>query len=511
MKRGLRSAWLCIQSAAIIAFLGLQFQLHSEGVSDSFATSLKSSIAVLPKETKGAVPNSRVEDLPLIESAFSLPSVGGRQQNYQGSEIAAAAVSAPTSSANYSLKIFFYDNLPADVGKDVEEAMYRIYTGFNSTMLPVCLNYMSELALIQLFRSYPGRTWNASEADLFFVPYGHGSHCAITPEWQTGCPHIAQESLDGLFSSLHFFRQHPYRHIFLTAQGSFLIHRRILNVPLKLTSGPHLNATPPGEIVMFQFNDAPRFQPSQFADKGDDWWTRPRRYAFSATIGEQNARMKRRRGGRRFRGYFREDMSRHHSENKTIGGLPFKISEIGGNLSLGVLNVALDDYANSVFCPILPGDIAWQRRFFDAILSGCLPLVLSWETPDKPGGKSWFLKSSRDNRPRTYSIQQSYPFAKGLFNDEIEIDYESFVVECPGRPYFERDVTCLRHTMEDLLLRRPDEIRKRQLAMKKIALSFTFGLGKDAHRYHDGFARIVKALRFYVDHLPQNQTLENWP
>jgi hypothetical protein len=64
--------------------------------------------------------------------------------------------------------------------------------------------------------------------------------------------------------------------------------------------------------------------------------------------------------------------------------------------------------------------------------------------------------------------------------------------------------------MEDLLLRRPDEIRKRQLAMKKVALLFTFGLGKDAHRYHDGFDRIMKALRFYLDHLPQNQTWENW-
>lgn len=501
MKRGLRSAWLCIQVSALVAFLGLQFQLHSNTVSDSFATYLKSSIAVLPKERNTAVKRAQIEDLSPIQSAFLIPTAGGQQQN---------EASAIPVAAEDLLKIFVYDNLPANVGKDVEESIYKIYTGSNSTMLPLCLNYMSELALLQLFRSYPGRTWNASEADLYFVPYAHGSHCAITPEWQTGCPHIAPESLDGLFDSLYFFHQHPYRHIFLTAQGSFLIHRRILDVPLKLTSGPHLNGTPSGEIIIFQFNDAPRFQPSQFSDKGDDWWTRPRRYAFSATIGEQNARMKKKRGGRRFRGYFREDLERTYGANQTLGGLPFKFGEIRGNLTVGVLNAALDDYANSVFCPIMPGDIAWQRRFFDAILSGCLPLVLSWETPVKPGGKSWFLKSSYDKRQRTYSIQQSYPFAKGLFNDEIEIDYESFVVECPGRPYFERDVSCLRLTMEDLLLHRPDEIRKRQLAMKKVALLFTFGLGKDAHRYHDGFDRIMKALRFYLDHLPQNQTWENW-
>jgi hypothetical protein len=52
-------------------------------------------------------------------------------------------------------------------------------------------------------------------------------------------------------------------------------------------------------------------------------------------------------------------------------------------------------------------------------------------------------------------------------------------------------------TME-LILANPAELRKRQLAMMKYALGFTYGMGNDAHQYDDAFAHILKAIRFYL-------------
>jgi hypothetical protein len=298
----------------------------------------------------------------------------------------------------------------------------------------------------------------------------------------------------------------------------FLTHKKIDRQPLAITTGPRRKAFPT-ELVVFQFNDAPRFQPSQLLAKTEDWWIRPRKYAFSFFFGANNPNMRFMIGGRRFRTYFRQDMEQHYGDtNTTIAGMPYQLHVLSTTTATadhGVnsdkLNYAFDSYQNSIFCPVLAGDTSWQRRFFDAILSGCLPLVLMWDTPKHMGGKSWFLPTIENTRSITFSVQQTYPFAKGLFpgdeEQEVEIDYESFVVECPGNPVNESDVSSIRLTVEDMLRNRPDEIRQRQLAMKKVALSFTFGMGDDAHKYNDGFARMIRALRYTVDnHLTTNQT-----
>ena len=176
-------------------------------------------------------------------------------------------------------------------------------------------------------------------------------------------------------------------------------------------------------------------------------------------------------------------------------------------------------------CPILPGDSPWQRRFFDVIRNGCLPVVMEW--PLKDGRTSWHV-------PDGYPAEDSYPFFKtttgsvdddptgstnrndpnnrtrrvtattatataaknGSNNLDLEIDYNSFVVRAIGDPNNEADMTPMFRMMEQVLAD-PEEIARRQRNMMKYLTLFTFGLGRDAHRYDDAFAAIMHRLERY--------------
>ena len=172
-------------------------------------------------------------------------------------------------------------------------------------------------------------------------------------------------------------------------------------------------------------------------------------------------------------------------------------------------------YRDSVMCPILPGDSPWQGRFFDVIRNGCLPVVMEW--PLKDGRTSWWI-------PNGHPVEDSYPFFKTIGNsvelidtnddntrsvttttaaaaaetrsnnlDDFEIDYTSFVVRALGDPQNETDMTPMLKAMEQVLAD-PQDVARRQRNMMKYITLFTFGLGKDAHRYDDAFAALMRTL-----------------
>ena len=60
-------------------------------------------------------------------------------------------------------------------------------------------------------------------------------------------------------------------------------------------------------------------------------------------------------------------------------------------MSITIIN-RFELYRGSIICPILAGGAPQQRRFFDSILNGCLPVVLECKLPgDKIGNtKIWF-------------------------------------------------------------------------------------------------------------------------
>lgn len=127
-------------------------------------------------------------------------------------------------------------------------------------------------------------------------------------------------------------------------------------------------------------------------------------------------------------------------------------------------------------------------------MSGCLPVVLSFNKSRVAGHKSWF-------RSGKATVRSSYPFAKGLFSDDsIAIDYESFVVQVP------ENVTNIKGVMEALLLD-PQELRRRQESMARYAPFLSYGTGQDAHKYDDAFLRIIKAIKHYLNGLESTNSL----
>jgi len=70
----------------------------------------------------------------------------------------------------------------------------------------------------------------------------------------------------------------------------------------------------------------------------------------------------------------------------TLGSMPYATGFLGKSRTNKTVD-AYDKYRNSIFCPILPGDMPFARRVFDVMFHGCLPVFMKW--PSKNGvGKS---------------------------------------------------------------------------------------------------------------------------
>ncbi|KAK1741967.1 hypothetical protein QTG54_007540 [Skeletonema marinoi] len=189
-------------------------------------------------------------------------------------------------------------------------------------------NFKADLGLLDLFRTFPGRTKNPDEADIFVVPYPHASHCLqLNTVWHA--------------------------------------HPLLRNVPLSLTHGPRLNEGG-HHIVIPYLSDDPSFQPSAVKQRGEQ-----RKLALSYFFGSVNRNM-----GKNYRWY------RQLFLEEYLGHLPYVVESLGNHHlhsknGLGYFNSI---YKHSVFCPVLPGDSPPQKRFFDVIIMGCIPVVLAFET-----------------------------------------------------------------------------------------------------------------------------------
>jgi hypothetical protein len=113
------------------------------------------------------------------------------------------------------------------------------------------------------------------------------------------------------------------------------------------------------------------------------------------------------------------------------------------------------------------------------MMSGCLPVVVSAKPSRYPGRKSWFKIDHA-------SVESSYPFAKGMFYDGMEIDYESFVVQA-------RSVSDIKPAMEAILAD-PDDLRRRQRNLQKYAPLVSYDVDANAPR-ENAFTQILNALK----------------
>ena len=383
------------------------------------------------------------------------------------------------------ISIFVYedDTIPYNVGLGVEKDMTARYSSMNMTYE----NFKADLGLLDLFRTFPGRTKNPDEADIFVVPYPHASHCLqlnTVKGWARECGHISRSSINEIISGLMHYKGNEKKHLFINSMEVWHAHPLLRNVPLSLTHGPRLNEGG-HHIVIPYLSDDPSFQPSAVKRRGEQWWLRPRKLALSYFFGSVNRNM-----GKNYRWYrqlFLEEVRTNWTFSPYLGHLPYVVESLGNHHlhsknGLGYFNSI---YKHSVFCPVLPGDSPPQKRFFDVIIMGCIPVVLAFETDMTSQSKtSW-------HSPGGFPVEFSYPFAKhsNSIGTESEIDYDSFVVQV-------REVGEMRETLEKLF-RNHTEIQRLQLNLMKNAQYFLYGMGDDRHLHEDAFAKILQSLEMY--------------
>ena len=151
-------------------------------------------------------------------------------------------------------------------------------------------------------------------------------------------------------------------------------------------------------------------------------------------------------------------------------------------------------YRQSILCPCFRGDTPDQKRFFDAVLSGCIPVVMSHYWMKKDGSKdtSYFAPG--------VSNTKIYPWAKGSFGEEYSnmgIDYSKLVIEINESNCGELD--CLPAFLEHWLNDK-DALREKQEHLAKYARLFSYGLEGNAFQYVDAMSALSVRVRHYVRH-----------
>ena len=353
-------------------------------------------------------------------------------------------------------------------------------------------NFNSDVVLLKRFLRYEHITKDPNEADLFIVPYPHKSHCLCRQKFHDKimCPYSYQYIETEILQKLKYLTTHQSRHLFIFGSDWDLANPPLRRTtPLQLSLGPGNGCRKQGKdrnancgsLVVPYVNTDIEYQPIHLAGIPESWWLdRPRHYGLAAIMGTP--------GHLHLRVSFFQNATAFLGDE--IGGMPMYLSSSGNDRNLRRHDVAMEVYRNSTFCPILAGDDCGQKRFFDVILSGCIPVVLRYSS-DEDDWPSWFHRNK-------CSIRRSYPFAQGTFYKDANagIDYSTIVVEVDG----DCGLTCIKPTLEELL-RKPDKMRQLRRNLMGMAKLLTYGLDDDSFAYSDAFSALLVNLRHYAFHL----------
>jgi len=352
-------------------------------------------------------------------------------------------------------------------------------------------NFNNDVVLLKRFLSYEYVTKDPREADIFIVPYPHKSHCLCRQNNPTKimCSYSYKFIDKEIIERMEYFKNYTSKHLFI-----FGSDWNLANPPLRKKTPLHLSLGPAdgcrkqgmdvngncGSLVVPYVNTDSEYQPNNLNALSRSWWLdRHRFYGLAAIMGTPKHL--------KVRMEFFENATALLGDN--IFGKPIYLSTSANDRNLKRHDIAMDIYRNSTFCPILAGDDTGQKRFFDVILSGCIPVVLQY-TSDEKGWSSWF------HRNRS-SIRRCYPFGRGVFfNDTMAgIDYTSFVVQIDG----DCGLKCMKPRLE-ALLREPDKIRRLRKNLMEAARLLSYGLDQGSYGYPDAFSALLVTLRHYSSH-----------
>jgi hypothetical protein len=102
-----------------------------------------------------------------------------------------------------------------------------------------------------------------------------------------------------------------------------------------------------------------------------------------------------------------------------------QLQSYNGTKSVVVTNANQDSLFDSVLTLCPPGDLPYQKRFFDSILSCSIPVVIKRETEEV--GTTYWSNVIFDNVPMS-SVQDSFPSLDFPYSD-IVVEVEGFVLD----------------------------------------------------------------------------------
>jgi hypothetical protein len=341
--------------------------------------------------------------------------------------------SAPKNAS--SLKIYVYNRMANHSGKMQASA--------------------TETVLMNLFETFPGRTYDPDEADLFVV---HSSYVETMAAEGSSCSNATTVEIihaSHPASLLEFYNDKPARHVFLLPE--FFSDSTKINWFEKSLTLSEISTMPSNQgfsIRVPRFNPHPALQPSAIARRSREWWTKPRKYAFTARDVSVD----------------KFDLSltshafiKHVQGIKSVGNRPFALlepREVGNTELLSFLQ-------DSTFCPFFFEDDSSVHHLFDAILSGCIPVIPQYENESV--------------------LSKFLPFSSRTNYSEFVLQFDASNVSSGSV------VQAMKDTVKD-----KSDLKRRQEKLRAFAMMFSYGLGLDAHVYDDAFQQILRTLDGYL-------------
>ena len=361
-------------------------------------------------------------------------------------------------------------------------------------------NYNMDIQYLEWFRNYPLRTQDPQEADLFVIPYPHWSHCLCHKNFKsrsTLCIHELKQIQSSVYKHLeHWNTSDPSsmkRHLWLHGVDWGLLKRDFRDrtyFSLHLGNTPCIRSklnSPCGHLVVPYLSTDSWYQPQTHGMQG--WWEnmKDRPYSVGAVIGTPKQLP------------MRFEFSRTHQTllGDSVGGKPTQIISLGrGRKPMKSADIA-KVYRESILCPVLPGDGPPQKRFFEVMLNGCIPILPLWDSNDRVNGTAFpSLFHEKEASARSTYAYHRYTF---YGDDNAGIDYiRDLVVTFNGTCGLE----CLKGAAE-AVLSNSDELARLRGNLRKYTKLFSYGMEGNAYRYSDAFTATLVSMRHYLYSLPK--------
>ena len=362
-------------------------------------------------------------------------------------------------------------------------------------------NYNMDIQYLEWFRNYPLRTEDPQEADLFVVPYPHWSHCLCRKDFKKrapSCSYNVATMNQAVLTSLNLWNISDMlsmqRHLWLWGIDWGLLKpnfQRTGHFSLHLGTSPCVlgssSEKPCGHLVVPFVSTEPWFQPD--AHGKQDWWDnmRDRRYAMGAILGTPKSLV------------MRVEFTKTYQDllGDTVGGKPLRIIDLGTTRApMKSIDFSMV-YRESILCPVLPGDGPPQKRIYDVMMMGCIPIMPVWDSYDSVNGTTYpsLFAHRRESARMTYAYHRSSFSGDG----DAGLDYvRDLVVTFNGTC----GLACLKGAAE-AVLSNVEELDRLQGNLRKYSRLFSYGLEDRAYRYADGFTATLVSMRHYLYRLKE--------